>query len=142
MPRTVYAASSGSYSDYSVDLLFEDRADAEAHVKQTNDDGPEWARGTPRVEEFEFWEAGSRPELRVVYYAFVRNDSKDDDISISHDVQRVDEGDLARPKERVWETSARNWAVSVQGWDRELVKRRCRELADSLRAREWPTVPS
>jgi hypothetical protein len=140
MPRTVFSASSGEYSDYSVDLLFEDRASAEAHVKQMNDEGPAWDRGTVRVEEFELWEAGSRPELRVVYCAFVRDDDKNDDISIGREVQRVDEGDLSRPKERVWETPGR-WSLSVRGWDRELVKRRCRELADGLRAREWPTVP-
>jgi hypothetical protein len=57
--RTVYAASSGAYSDYTVRALFEDRADAEATVARMN---------TSRfydayVEEFDLFPAGSGDAL-------------------------------------------------------------------------------
>ena len=48
--RTVYAGSSGSYSDYAVNLIFEDKKDAEAWVLAM---GPEH-----EVETFTFVPAG------------------------------------------------------------------------------------
>jgi hypothetical protein len=61
--RTVYAVSSGCYSDYRVEALFEDEKDAEAF---------RMAGGGDEVEEFPYHAAGAK--VVRVYRAYWKDD--------------------------------------------------------------------
>lgn len=53
--RTIYGVTTGCYSDYTVDSLFEDKAAAEAYVA---------AGGGEDVEEFDYY-AGTPPMVKI-----------------------------------------------------------------------------
>ena len=63
---TVYAVSSGSYSDYEVERIFELREDAEAFIEEMGG-GSQWRPFD--IEEFDFHPAGQRPEVYIEYAA-------------------------------------------------------------------------
>ena len=65
--KTVYAISSGAYSDYRVHWLLEDKEEAERLVNELNDDGYD----APFVEEFDLAEPGElvvNCELSLEFY--------------------------------------------------------------------------
>lgn len=64
--RTIYAVSSGSYSDYSVIALFEREEDANAYALDIGTEG----YGGAFVEEFDYWPAGARPKVVRVYRSY------------------------------------------------------------------------
>lgn len=64
--KTVYAIVSGSYSDYSVEFIYESKEDAEAYVEgwtERNGEIPTRRYATPRVEEMTFYPTGTGPQI-------------------------------------------------------------------------------
>lgn len=64
--KTIYAVTSGEYSDWSVHALFESEADAEAHAKKRNE-GASSSYDVAGVAEFCFYPEGEQPERLTVY---------------------------------------------------------------------------
>ena len=71
--RKVWAASTGSYSDYRVRCLFATREDAEKHISARKG-GDKWDEGF--LEEFVLYEAGEQPEQ--VTYVTLQSTVKED----------------------------------------------------------------
>jgi hypothetical protein len=65
MERTVYGVSTGEYSDYQVEVLFEDRADAERHAEARRADFA--YPGKVNVEEFALLGGGVQPARLTIY---------------------------------------------------------------------------
>lgn len=134
---TVWAASSGAYSNYEVICVFEKRDDAEAYVA----DG-----GAERVEELQMWPAGSRPERITYWYA---DWNPHHGLSIGD--RREDANDnlrgLTRPRLTVnerWIADARtnargtHWLPWVTGrcLDRQALEKAMKDRVAALRVRE------
>lgn len=58
--KSVYAVTSGCYSDYSVHAVFEDKPDAQAHAAQIS---------SGDVEEMPYYPKGERPEMVTIWTA-------------------------------------------------------------------------
>lgn len=69
MPRTVYAVSAGSYSDYRVVCLFEHESDAQAHARERNEHGYSMLDDAD-VETFTLYAAGEAPQ-RITWWRVV-----------------------------------------------------------------------
>jgi hypothetical protein len=68
---TVYAVSSGDYSDYSVDRIFEAREDAERYVDARNRADGLSSLSSYFVEEMEFHPRGTGPRLWTRHHVFI-----------------------------------------------------------------------
>jgi hypothetical protein len=71
---TVYAISSGEYSDYSVERIFERKEDAEKYIAAMGNTGYR----ALEVEEFEFHPAGDVPTVYTSYYASIHPEQYDE----------------------------------------------------------------
>lgn len=88
-PKTVWAASSGSYSDYGVSSIFERQEDAEAYVAEMNVDkgyGPDYY-----VEDFTYYPAGTRPTVTLIWAVYAHDSG-----SVTVESYATDEADAPR----------------------------------------------
>ena len=120
--RIIWAASSGSYSDYGVDVLFETKKDAQAYVDYGF---------AEHVEEFKLYPAGYRPVVTKLYTAFAA--SWLDEMQ-TNDHNRVDDdGSITReyrhPKVSVSDLGDKYWSVNALCLDREGAIKACADRA-------------
>ncbi len=132
--RTVWAASSGSYSDYSVDCLFETEEDAQAYID---------AGHAEHVESFEMHPAGYRPNTTTVYRAFIASHLHE--MEVSSEGRLDDDGSVTREFRRpvvnvsdqraAWTAPSSPylrggyWNVSAYCLDREAAIKACADRA-------------
>jgi hypothetical protein len=133
--RTVYAASSGSYSDYSVDALFEIKEDAEQYV---TDEHAEF------VEEFSLYEPGYRAKtVRIFTWEFwsdpIRKSDRSHEYGRSHR-EIDDDGEVsrkyARPVVSEHDFPNKTWRIIAQCIDEDLALKALRDRVTRRRAVE------
>jgi hypothetical protein len=108
--RTVYAATSGSYSDYAVDALFERREDAERYV----------AAGLAEdIEEIPLY--AEMPQLYTVYTATIGKRGP------GRSVGQLRTTSYVTTDEPEHKTGDSDWMVTAEGPDRERVVKSVRD---------------
>lgn len=80
MSKTVYAISSGWYSDYSIERIFERLGDAESYVTLM---GGENTCPHLRIEEFDFHPSGEQPTVYTEYIARCHPERQDEIVQTS-----------------------------------------------------------
>lgn len=140
-PRTVYAVSSGTYSDYEVEYLFESRDDAEATVARINHGQP-WPNTKARVEEFDLYPPGSgalrRPRKRFTAVLGVYPDATLSEVEVEEEY--VEPGtpnwDLGVSDQRKWLSIGHPrdaaFSVSIQSDDETTAVKAVREKASEV----------
>lgn len=106
---TVYAITTGSYSDYRVERIFETRKDAEAFVTSMGGEG-KW--DPLQIEEFDFHPAGSLPTVYTEYAVRCWPDRDDE-------IQESSERTTDKPRHTPYEHHDRHVYFACIGPDRE-----------------------
>jgi hypothetical protein len=135
--RTIYAVSSGAYSDYVVHGLFLDKADAVAVVERLNTGGDHWF-----VEEFPLYPSGDRSLRRADNWRAAVQVKYDGSIGKSWTSSEVYLGDNNGPMHPISEASTLHWTngelagwhVAAYGLSKEQAEKAARERAAQVAA--------
>lgn len=121
--KTIYAASSGEYSDYGVDCLFETKEDAEIYVKEGH---------SKYVEEFEYNLKGFRAKATLLYRVIRSGWFPEEVIQEENWLNKYMDGNYKRPKISIFDhrnNSRNQWSVNAACIDKEAAIKACADRA-------------
>lgn len=132
--KTIYAVSTGSYSDYRVECLFELKEDANKFADELN------ALDDPYVEEFIIFEAGSEPEKVIEYRGIIvlNDDFSTGDPSYHSRETWIHSANVPiRPSVEYFRRPSKSGLLMVYGRTDVSVRKVISERVAAFKARSW-----